>query len=59
MEIQTNGMFLTKEDEVKFNNWTKKEIYEAYLLEFIARKRIESEIIRLERKLAEIRFLTR
>jgi len=59
MEIQTNGMFLTKEDEIKFNNWTKKEIYEAYLLEFIARKRIESEVIRLERKLAEIRFIVK
>jgi len=52
-----NGMFLTKHDEWQFNNWTKEQIYEAYLTEVETRKMLNKELNRLNRKLAEIRHM--
>jgi len=51
------GMFTTKEDKQKFDNWTKETIYEAYLLEVEARLTLNKEVNRLNRRLAEIRFM--
>ena len=52
-------MFLTKEDEARFNSYTKEQVYESYLTEYITRKKLEQEVIRLNRKLAEIRYAVR
>ena len=49
-------MFLSDEDEARFNAYTKEQIYESYLTEYIARKKLEEEVIRLNRVLAEIRY---
>ncbi len=59
LEHQTIGMFLSDEDEARFNAYTKEQIYESYLTEYIARKKLEEEVIRLNRKLAEIRYAVR
>ena len=59
-EAQVNGMsFKTKEDEARFNSYTKEQVYESYLTEYITRKKLEQEVIRLNRKLAEIRYAVR
>jgi len=50
------GTFLSEEDQEKYEKWTKMEIYEAYLVETIARKVLNAEVNRLVRKLAEIRY---
>jgi len=51
--------FKTKHDEWKYNNWTKDDIYKAYLLEYEARMMLSKELNRLNRKLAEIRYQAR
>ena len=51
------GMFLTKDDKDKFDKWTKEEIYEAYLAEVVLKHKLNKEVNRLGRKLAEIRFM--
>ena len=55
----TNGMFSTKEDQEKFDTWTKEQIYEAYLLQVKANKQIIQERNNLRRKLAEVRYLVK
>jgi len=50
------GMFMTKEDQEEFDKYTKEQIYEAYLSEVDARKKLNDEVIKLNRLLAEIRF---
>jgi len=52
-------MFKSKEDEARFNSYTKEQVYESYLTEYIARKKLEQEVFRLNRALAEIRYLVR
>ncbi len=59
MAEQTTGMFLNKEDEARFNSYTKEDIYKSYMTEYITRKKLEQEVIRLNRKLAEKRYTTR
>jgi len=49
--------FLTKEDELQFDSWTKEQVYEAYLIEVEARKLANQEVNRLGRRLAEIKFM--
>ena len=49
------GMFMTSQDQEKYDSWTKRDIYEAYLLEVIARVKLEKENKILNRRLAEIR----
>ena len=51
--------FRTKHDEWKYNNWTKDDIYKAYLTEYEARMLLSKELNKLNRKLAEIRFHAR
>ena len=58
-ERQTIGMFLTDEDEARFESYTKEQIYEAYLTEYVTRKKHEEEVVRLKRRIAEIRYLAR
>ncbi len=58
-EAQTTGMFLTDEDEARFNSYTKEQIYESYLTEYIARKKLEEEVTLLKRRIAEIRYMAR
>ena len=55
----TTGMFLNKEDEARFNSYTKEDIYKSYMTEYITRKKLEQEVIRLNRKLAEIRYVVK
>ncbi len=55
----TTGMFLNKEDEARFNSYTKEDIYKSYMTEYVTRKKLEQEVIRLNRKLAEIRYVVR
>ncbi len=52
-----SGMFLTKEDKKKFDGWDKHNIYEAYLAEVNERQKLNKEVNRLNRVLAEIKFL--
>ncbi len=59
MAGQTTGMFLNKEDEARFNSYTKEDIYKSYMTEYITRKKLEQEVIRLNRKLAEIRYVVK
>ncbi len=59
MGQRTTGMFLNKEDEARFNSYTKEDIYKSYMTEYITRKKLEQEVIRLNRKLAEIRYVVR
>ncbi len=59
VEQRTTGMFLNKEDEARFNSYTKEDIYKSYMTEYITRKKLEQEVIRLNRKLAEIRYLVK
>ena len=59
VEQLTTGMFLNKEDEARFNSYTKEDIYKSYMTEYIARKKLEQEVIRLNRERAEIRYLVR
>ena len=49
--------FKSKHDEWKFNNWTKEDIYEAYLSEHETRMTLTKELNKLHRKLAEVRHL--
>jgi len=49
--------FKTKHDEWQYSNWTKDDIYKAYLLEYEARMTLSKECNRLNRKLAEVRHL--
>lgn len=58
-ETQITGIFLTEEDEARFNSYTKEQVYESYLTEYVTRKKLEQEVIRLNRKLAEIRYAVR
>ena len=51
--------FLTKEDQEKFDSWTKEQIYEAYLLQVKANKQIIKERNNLRRKLAEVRYIAK
>ena len=51
-----NGMFLTKEDEERYNKYTKEDIYKAYLLEVETRKRLNIEVNKLHRQMAELRY---
>lgn len=53
-----SGIFTTKEEEQKYNMWSKIQIYEAYLVEAKARQTLNKEVNRLNRKLAEIKYLT-
>ncbi len=59
VEQLTTGMFLNKEDEARFNSYTKEDIYKSYMTEYVTRKKLEQEVIRLNRKLAEIRYVVR
>ena len=51
------GMFLTKDDKEKYDSWEKIDIYEAYLAEVVLKHKLNKEVNRLGRKLAEIRFM--
>jgi len=51
--------FKTKHDERKYDNWTKDDIYKAYLLEYEARMTLSKEVNKLNRILAEIRYHAR
>ena len=53
--VQT-GIFSSKEEQEKFDSWTKEEIYEAYLAENQARVMLNKEVNKLKRKLAEVRY---
>lgn len=57
MDQQTITQFTTKEDQEKFDKWTKEEIYEAYLAEVAARKQLNSICNQQQRILARIRQL--
>ena len=57
MGIQPIGMFMTKEDQERFDAWSKEDIYEAYIVEQKERKRLNTEVNKLGRKIAEIRFM--
>lgn len=59
METQQIGIFSNKEDKEKFDKWTKEDIYKAYLLENTEKIRLNQEVNRLGRKIAEIRFATK
>ncbi len=59
MEQLITGMFLNKEDEARFNSYTKEDIYKSYMTEYVTRKKLEQEVIRLNRKLAEIRYVVK
>ena len=48
-------MFLTKEDKVQFDSWTKEQIYEAYLAEHKMRVKLNSDLNDIRRKIAYIR----
>jgi len=50
-------MFMSRKDQDRFDSWDKKQIYEAYLIERQAREQLRLESVRLNRKLAEIRFV--
>lgn len=55
MEQQTNGVHMTKEQQEKYNNWDKMQIYEAYLFEHEARVYVENTANKLRIELAEAR----
>lgn len=52
-------MFLTKEDEERFNSWTKEQIYEAYIAEAEARKLLAEQLNKLQERLAAVRYIAR
>ena len=58
MDQQKIGQFTTKEDQEKFNSWTKEQIYEAYLTEVSARKQLNSICNQQQRILARIKQLS-
>jgi len=51
-----SGMFMTDADEAKYNEWTKEDIYKAYLIEVEAKQLLIKEVNKLNRRLAEIRY---
>jgi len=51
MAQQRVGMFTTKKDQEQFDNWTKEEIYEAYLVENRVRIRLNKENIKFNQQL--------
>ena len=51
--------FLTKADKIRFEMWTKEQVYEAYLSEVVARKTLEQHNKLLNRQLAEARYILR
>lgn len=53
------GIFTDKEAQEKFDKWSKEDIYKAYLVENKARISLNKEVINLNRKLAEIRFISK
>jgi len=53
------GIHMTKEEQKKYNKWTKIQIYEAYMHEEQLRKQLMQEQNELRRKLAEVRYLIR
>ena len=59
MEAQTNGLFISSEDQQAFDNYSKEQIYEAYLAEYQARKKLNAELNSVRRKMAEVRHLVR
>lgn len=48
--------FLTKDEEDTFNRYTKEQVYEAYLLEVVAKERLTREVNELNKQIAYIRF---
>ena len=48
--------FKSKHDEWQYEQWTKDEVYQAYLSEYKTRMMLSKECNRLNRKLAEIRY---
>lgn len=52
-----SGLFMTDAENKKFDSWTKLQIYEAYLGERMAKDRLAEELKRVNRKLAEIKFI--
>lgn len=50
------GMFTTDKDKELYDSWSKKDIYEAYLLERQARVNATDTANRLRRQLAEVRY---
>lgn len=59
MEQQATGIFTNTKDKEQFDNWSKEQIYEAYLLEHRARSELGRRVVQLERRIAEIRYLAR
>lgn len=53
---QENHIILTDEEQDKFDVWTKMQVYEAYLSERLARMRLNVELNKVNRLLAEIKF---
>ena len=57
MGVQTVGVCMTKDEQDQFNQWSKEQIYEAYLVEHRAKVVLNKEVNRLARQLAEIKFM--
>ena len=55
--MEQQNMILTAKDRERFDSWSKEQIYEAYILEVQAKERLNIEVNRLGRKLAEIKFM--
>ena len=49
-------MFKTKEDEERYNSWTKESIYLTYLATETALKQQSAEANRLRGQLAKVRY---
>lgn len=49
--------FKKEEDKVKYNSWSKEQIYRAYLSERETRVSLNIQINKTNRRLAEIKFL--
>ncbi len=55
MATQQTGMFSTKEAQDKYDEWSKDDIYEAYLSENRLRVELNKEVNKLRRVIIDIK----
>ncbi len=55
--MDKGSMFLTDMDEKKFNEWSKEDIFKAYLIEVEVRQALNIQVNKLNRRLAEVKYL--
>ena len=50
---------MSDEQFEQYNSWTKDHVYEAYIIEYEARKKLEVEVNKLRTTIAAIRYAAR